>query len=299
MAETLGPCPVHTLLEDIQDGSLFVYPMKKRLRDLDPRQVPTAAEIHTDAGQMKSAHVFDFSAFPSDTVHLSKELWDTGDDISTRGMAHLPYSNVIFCRRVKGRLHDLGEGISDFVLTASLWLDPEEVTPTPLIGVRGYQRFVGKTRWRFNGHTMLFGEGGCFPQWLDDPETYGLDELFQWSMTGGTESLFLSGLAALSSKGPEIRTLAAPEKLNKQRAKKGKPPVFEYRIVDIPAWALAKADGLGGTHASPRLHWRRGHERRIGEGRKTFVHAHLVGCADRGFIHKDYAVAPEVSPTDT
>lgn len=48
---------------------------------------------------------------------------------------------------------------------------------------------------------------------------------------------------------------------------------------------------VGGTHASPRLHWRRGHIRHLRSGRKVPVRPTLVGLAERGFIDKDYAVS--------
>lgn len=290
MAET-QPCPVHTLLEDIENGSLFVYPVMKRLRDLDPQQCATAAEVHIDHKLIGAAHVFDFSGWPGPSAWLSDELWDTGDLLLNGGMAKLPFPTTIFSRRLiesTGQMYDLA-------LISGAYADPENPGGEPVLGARTYQRMVGKTPWRFNGHTLLFNEEGEMgQQWLDSIEQ--MDETKKTMMEAITAGFFSSALGALSSKGPEIRTQPAPAKLNKQRAKKGRPPIFEYRIVEIPAWAKAKAEGLGGTHASPRLHWRRGHERRLGEGRKTFVHACLVGVAENGFIHKDYAVAPV--PTD-
>lgn len=45
----------------------------------------------------------------------------------------------------------------------------------------------------------------------------------------------------------------------------------------------------GGTHATPRLHWRRGHTRTYASGAVGWVNAHLVGSRERGVIVHDYS----------
>lgn len=49
-----------------------------------------------------------------------------------------------------------------------------------------------------------------------------------------------------------------------------------------PQMILAKA------HASPRLHWRRGHIREYASGTKAWVRPHLVGTEAGGVIVHDY-----------
>lgn len=66
----------------------------------------------------------------------------------------------------------------------------------------------------------------------------------------------------LCSQTTEARTELPPEKLNKARVKRGDYPLPPHRIVTIvPNRFLDRRDGQGGTHASPRLHWRRSHKR--------------------------------------
>jgi hypothetical protein len=48
---------------------------------------------------------------------------------------------------------------------------------------------------------------------------------------------------------------------------------------------------LSGTHASPRLHLRRGHIRRLDESRTVWVQSCVVG-AEPGAVLKDYRVTP-------
>lgn len=66
----------------------------------------------------------------------------------------------------------------------------------------------------------------------------------------------------LSSRTTEVRYEAPPEKLNRARMKRGNTPLPAHRIVTIvPGKYIDQGDAQGGTHRSPRLHWRRSHRR--------------------------------------
>ncbi len=81
------------------------------------------------------------------------------------------------------------------------------------------------------------------------------------------------------------------EKLQKARARRGKPPLFSYWTLALDLVDSAASKGsMGSTHASPRLHLRRGHARLLPDGRGTWVRACVVGNKQLGMIHKDYAV---------
>lgn len=72
-----------------------------------------------------------------------------------------------------------------------------------------------------------------------------------------------------------------PTKLNKARAKKGLPTIRPRYGVKIKLGA--KHEGtpwLGGTHASPRPHMRRGHVRHLPSGATTWVREARVGLDD-------------------
>lgn len=78
---------------------------------------------------------------------------------------------------------------------------------------------------------------------------------------------------------------------NDRRAAKGKAPlVYSWHTVEIEPPAL-KSDSHGGTHATPRLHQRRGHWRTLANGRQIWVRNCMVGDAARGTVWKDYRVA--------
>ena len=77
--------------------------------------------------------------------------------------------------------------------------------------------------------------------------------------------------------------------INKKRLKKGKLPLFDWHTVTIERSSAQRAPA-GGTHASPRLHDRRGHWRKHPSGRQVWVKPCKVGDARLGVVFKDYVV---------
>lgn len=72
-----------------------------------------------------------------------------------------------------------------------------------------------------------------------------------------------------------------------KRARHGKAPLFEWRTVTIQPKQV-KVEPQGGTHASPRLHDRRGHWRSLVSGKQIWVRNCKVGDASKGVVFKDY-----------
>lgn len=78
----------------------------------------------------------------------------------------------------------------------------------------------------------------------------------------------------LMSKGVSTEQIKASDKLNKARAKRGKPPIRDRYVVKIDAGGtrtIHHADGstsdiTGHERGSPRMHWRRGHFRTLYRG---------------------------------
>jgi hypothetical protein len=105
---------------------------------------------------------------------------------------------------------------------------------------------------------------------------------------------FLSALHCCNVKQEEHHPDA---KLNKARAKRGKAPLFSYWTLQLDG-KTERGNDHGGTHASPRVHLRRGHPRQYTPGKWTWVQPHAVGNKAAGMVHKDYAAGPGlVSPT--
>lgn len=101
----------------------------------------------------------------------------------------------------------------------------------------------------------------------------------------------LSSIVCINTDSVKMTEELAPPRLNIARAKRRKVPLSDHTVVTIDISALsAAASGQGGTHSSPRLHWRRGHIRRLPSGDLTEVRACLVGSLAAGMVTHDYKV---------
>lgn len=108
-----------------------------------------------------------------------------------------------------------------------------------------------------------------------------------YTMTYGVKA-FISALHCSNVRQQEH---APSAKLQKARAKRGKAPLFSYWTLQLEGRSERGQDH-GGTHASPRVHLRRGHPRQYQPGKWTWVQAHAVGNRSAGMVHKDYSSGP-------
>jgi len=76
---------------------------------------------------------------------------------------------------------------------------------------------------------------------------------------------------------------------NRMRRARGKAPLFTYKVLTIGK-KKRKSRHLGGTHASPRSHLRRGYYRTSRNGVRHWVQPCMVKGDTDGFVHKDYKV---------
>jgi hypothetical protein len=78
---------------------------------------------------------------------------------------------------------------------------------------------------------------------------------------------------------------------NRKRISKGKKPLIEFKVATIEGKKTLMSSTPHGTHASPRLHWRRGHWRTMSKsGKKTWIAPMEVGDEDNGRVIKTYAI---------
>jgi len=83
------------------------------------------------------------------------------------------------------------------------------------------------------------------------------------------------------------------QRKNARRIKQGKLPLYETRRLVIKAPLTRSADGHvqgDSNRQGPREHLRRGHIRRLQDGRRIWVQSCVVGSRENGVIHKTYAV---------
>lgn len=82
-----------------------------------------------------------------------------------------------------------------------------------------------------------------------------------------------------------------PNPSNANRIKRGKRPLFEWETVLIKPVVRESKQSLGGSHASPKPHDRRGHERRYKNGKIVYIKPCTINkhkIKEEGFIHHDY-----------
>jgi hypothetical protein len=95
---------------------------------------------------------------------------------------------------------------------------------------------------------------------------------------------------ALDAEVASSTVVRAPHKLNEKRARDGRPPLPDYRVVDLSRrHRIANPLTGHGEGSKKRLHFRRGHWRHY-ETSKTWVKWCLVGDPDLGFIQKSYTL---------
>lgn len=99
-------------------------------------------------------------------------------------------------------------------------------------------------------------------------------------------------LGSLSSRAEAYIPTVKPTFTNKRKIAQGKVPTYEWRTVMVGP-AQIKREYRGGTHASPRLHDRRGHLRRLKSGKNVWVSSCKVGDASKGVVFHDYKLGVE------
>lgn len=79
-----------------------------------------------------------------------------------------------------------------------------------------------------------------------------------------------------------------PNPANERRIRKGKRPIFEWKVIDVSAKRVLPSGPTGKTHASPRRHKRRGHLRTYKNGKTVWIKEMMVGKIEFGYIHHSY-----------
>lgn len=109
--------------------------------------------------------------------------------------------------------------------------------------------------------------------------------------------IYVEALAAVLGRSLALLSLNCPMQsrilnhADRTKAARGSKEGWSYRLADIdPGQVSAAAARLNGTHAAPRWHIRRGHFRRLPDGRRVFVRECQVGDIGRGGVIKDYRV---------
>lgn len=113
------------------------------------------------------------------------------------------------------------------------------------------------------------------------------------SMDSRDEAVSLiKACSVLNCENVNTAEIAPNAKLNKARLAKGKQPFFSYKVLALSDdHGNSNGDALGGSHASPRMHLRRGHIRRL-KHKSVWVRSAIVGAGSKGMAIKEYSVRP-------
>lgn len=118
-----------------------------------------------------------------------------------------------------------------------------------------------------------------------DRETYE-------ATAGEHAGVTVSWLAALRCVNVQSIDNPPPAALNRKRMRQGKVPLFTYKTLHV-AQQRVSGGGRGDEDSGrtpPRLHFRRGHVRRLDAERLTWVQPCMVGDKARGMVEKAYAL---------
>lgn len=119
-------------------------------------------------------------------------------------------------------------------------------------------------------------------------------EVVKWYHAAALQIFYVMGCSNITTQNH-----AAPVALNKKRLRKGKPPLYEYKTLVLTLDAKSKpGESKGGTHASPRVHLRRGHIRKLDDFRRVWVQACVVVGSGNGMVAKDYKIKSKRSSVE-
>jgi hypothetical protein len=125
------------------------------------------------------------------------------------------------------------------------------------------------------------------------PAFHGADRIFNdLAVLSGTVCMnLLDALSCSNVSSDQLIQKGLPPLVAQRRARKGKLPIYETKILTVNTEKDAEnGNSNGGSHASPRTHLRRGHIRRIDDNRRIWVNACVVGKSGKGIIDKQYVV---------
>lgn len=99
-------------------------------------------------------------------------------------------------------------------------------------------------------------------------------------------------LAIISCSNVGTKEIVIPEKLNKARRSSGKRPFFQFKTLWIKSrdnYKTKTEEQNESKRASPCLHWRRGHIRKLqGGAKRVWVSSSVVGDPRKGVTDKTY-----------
>ena len=174
-----------------------------------------------------------------------------------------------------------------------VWFDDEQSAwePSPVV-------------WGFDPRELAKGEDGefvmtGFHHFPCHPEAY--ERLSQEDLNRDLEISFrplLEFCLTVNCENIKTTVLTPPEKLAKKRIKNNREPFYSYHVLLLPGGGEGESTIGQFGREGPRVHWRRGHLRRLQSGNVIWVRHTLVGSPEMGLVNKAYAVVANPANSD-
>lgn len=247
---------------------------------------------HQTANVLCRADKFSFLGIPLDLIKAGMEF---ADQLNVFGLLRLPFPEVAFL--IGPIEEEPGEETAElgrvYYMLPVCWQDGARIC--------GQIFCVGQNGAVSGGATLISPPTGvALSEWREDAGYAALSDKVPslWTHENTLTSVKLFGawvmaaLGCLNSEGLETKTTQAPKYINSARERKGKTPIFSLHhvAIDLTKVRMPGLKSADMAHASPRLHWRRGHIRRLAAGRMTIVRPCLVGDPQLGTISHDYRI---------
>lgn len=247
---------------------------------------------------LREAVAFDFTNYGPSEEHV-----DFGLDLLSRGVFSLPFPTCFFTWRSADRAQGVIVGSNALAYGNPYW---SLIT----VGTCVLDGQVWETGFRVPYQVCLLDKadpmnssapiapvliGGENRQRNGEP----VGDDVRYARAGQSMRFICGAISMLMSRDVSTRIEPVPMKLNAQRERKGKPPIGEAHVIKVNASVerhYREAGERFRTHASPKMHWRRGHFRTLHRGdenqRIVPVAPSLVGANDsaRVLAPKEYVV---------
>jgi hypothetical protein len=110
----------------------------------------------------------------------------------------------------------------------------------------------------------------------------------EYALVDSAFSAIVELLSLLSVANVSTKLILPPEALNKKRIASNKLPLYDYHVLTIDGEEVFDRRGNAASGEGVRSHFRRGHIRRLNDGRRVWVRHTVVHGKRPGFVDKEY-----------
>jgi len=249
------PSP-HKVMEDMADTRKLFFP---RIYELFDRKIWDVADVI-----LPDAVHFDFADITPSDAHTQFAF-----DMLDKGLYRLPFRSVFYTAKCSPETGLLcisemvdGQMVHGVIACAAMLTshDDHKRRYVPLLSIHYVEGADNEFHYR-----QASLDGQLRTRSTNEP----LDGDMAEDSANRVVRAAFSFTAMLMSREIEQTIVPAPIKLNLSRQRKGRPQIKDRRVISIrmPQGVRMETGPLSGTRKSPIVHWRRGHVRRLRNGK--------------------------------